>query len=141
MSIRLPYLEDPATLEFEAEVIEKLTLPGGRIGVILDRSYFYPTGGGQEHDTGILGNARVVDVYKDEASAEPRLIHVIDEAIDGELPLGPVTGKIDAERRLRHMQHHTAQHLISQCFIRLFDIESISSNINGYSPSTLDLAT
>ena len=53
---------------------------------------------------------------------------------------GPVSGKIDAERRLRHMQHHTAQHLLSQCFIRLFEIESISSNINGYTPSTLDLA-
>jgi len=60
--------------------------------------------------------------------------------IDGELPLGPVSGKVDAERRLRHMQHHTAQHLLSQCFIRLFEIESISSNINGYTPSTLDLA-
>jgi alanyl-tRNA synthetase len=38
------------------------------------------------------------------------------------------------------MQHHTAQHLLSQCFLRLFEIESISSNINGYTPSTLDLA-
>jgi alanyl-tRNA synthetase len=110
-------------------------LPDGRSGVILDRTYFYPTGGGQEHDTGTLGEARVVEVIKDETQTETVVIHVIV----GDLPEGPISGKIDAERRLRHMQHHTAQHLLSQCFIRLFEIESISSNINGYTPSTLDL--
>jgi len=136
MNSQLLYLDDVTTLEFDAIVREKIVLPDGRTGVILDHTYFYPTGGGQEHDTGTLGEVRVIEVLKDETQSETVVIHVID----GELPAGPVTGKVDAERRLRHMQHHTAQHLLSQCFIRLFEIESISSNINGYSPSTLDLA-
>jgi alanyl-tRNA synthetase len=136
MNSQLLYLDDVNTLNFEAIICKKIVLPDGRAGVILDRTYFYPTGGGQEHDTGTLGDIRVLEVLKDETQPETVVIHVID----GELPAGPVTGKIDAERRLRHMQHHTAQHLLSQCFIRLFEIESISSNINGYTPSTLDLA-
>jgi alanyl-tRNA synthetase len=136
MNSQLLYLDDVNTLVFQATVSKQVILPDGRAGVILDRTYFYPTGGGQEHDTGTLGEAHVLDVIKDETQAGTVVIHVID----GELSGGPVTGTIDAERRLRHMQHHTAQHLLSQCFIRLFDITSISSNINGSTPSTLDLA-
>jgi alanyl-tRNA synthetase len=136
MISQLLYLDDVKTLEFQAEVIQKVLLPDNRKGVILDRTYFYPTGGGQEHDSGTLGDARVVDVFKDDTRSETIVIHVIE----GDVPVGVVTGKIDAERRLRHMQHHTAQHLLSQCFIQLSEIESISSNINGYTPSTLDLA-
>lgn len=135
MNSQLLYLDDVATLEFQAEVAQIVTLPDNRLGVILDRTYFYPTGGGQEHDTGTLGNAHVLEVIKDETRPETAVIHIVE----GDVAIGPVTGKIDAERRLRHMQHHTAQHLLSQCFIHLFEIESISSNINGYTPSTLDL--
>jgi alanyl-tRNA synthetase len=136
MNTQLLYLNDVTVLEFQAHIRQQVTLPDGRAGVILDQTYFYPTGGGQEHDTGTLGEARVTEVLKDESSPEPTVIHILS----GDIPAGLVTGKIDAERRLRHMQHHTAQHLLSQCFLRLFEIESISSNINGYTPSTLDLA-
>lgn len=127
------YYDDSLTFEFDATVVESLTLADGRLGVILDRSYFYPTGGGQEHDTGSLGEARVLDVFKQDEPA--RLVHVVDRP----LPLGPLSAKINAERRLRHMQHHTAQHLLTQCFVHLFGLDTLSANINGYSPSTLDL--
>jgi alanyl-tRNA synthetase len=127
------YLKDSQTLEFETTVIEALLLPDDRSAVILDHSYFYPTGGGQEHDTGFLNQMRVIDVYKDDETA--RILHVIDRP----LPLGPATGKIDAERRQRHMQHHTAQHLLTQCFVHLFALDTLSAHINGYAPSTLDL--
>src|SRR5512143_2691164 len=133
MNPQLLYLEDSTILEFEANVMAHLTLTDGRNGVVLDRTYFYPTGGGQEHDTGWIGSAKVLEVIKDDDHS--RLVHVVE----GQVGLGAVTAHIDAERRLRHMQHHTAQHLLSQCFIHLFEIESISSNINGYTPSTLDL--
>jgi alanyl-tRNA synthetase len=46
---------------------------------------------------------------------------------------------IDSERSLRHMQHHTAQHLLTQCILRQTGFETVSANINGYSPSTLDI--
>ena len=133
MNSQLLYQEDSSTLEFDAQVVELISLPDGRRGVILDRTYFYPTGGGQEHDRGEIGSARVVDVFKDDDGS--RLVHVVEGAV----ALGNVSAHIDAERRLRHMQHHTAQHLLTQCLLRQTGFETVSANINGYSPSTLDL--
>jgi alanyl-tRNA synthetase len=133
MNSQLLYQQDSTILEFDTQVVELIALPDGRTGVILDRTYFYPTGGGQEHDTGELGDARVVDIFTDEENS--RLIHVVE----GELGLGSIKARIDAERRLRHMQHHTAQHLLTQCILRQTGYETVSANINGYSPSTLDL--
>jgi alanyl-tRNA synthetase len=133
MDSQLLYQQDVSILTFDAEVIDQFRLPDGRIGVILNHSYFYPTGGGQEHDTGFIGNVSVLDVFKDDG--HDALVHVVD----GDLPLGPVHARIDAERRLRHMQHHTAQHLLTQCILRQTGFETVSANINGYSPSTLDI--
>ena len=133
MSTQILYMDDPTTLEFEAEVIGLEALPGDRVGALLDRTYFYPTGGGQEHDTGEIAGVRVLDVYK---TGEPaRIVHVLER----EIPTGRVSARIDRERRLRHRQHHTAQHLLTQCFLRLFGLETVSANINGYTPTTLDL--
>ena len=134
MDSQLLYQQDPSIIEFDTAVVETIPLPGMRTGLILDHTYFYPTGGGQEHDTGEIASARVVDVYKDEGQS--RLVHVVE----GQVGLGPVKASIDAERRLRHMQHHTAQHLLTQCILRQTGFETVSANINGYSPSTLDLA-
>jgi alanyl-tRNA synthetase len=133
MDSQLLYQQDPTILEFEATVVEVHSLPGGRQGVILDQTYFYPTGGGQEHDEGRIGSARVVDVFKNEKNA--RLEHVVE----GQVELGKVHAVIDPERRLRHMQHHTAQHLLTQCLVRQTGFETVSANINGYTPSTLDI--
>lgn len=133
MNSQLLYQEDPSILEFDAEVVDRFILPDGRTGVVLDHTYFYPTGGGQEHDTGQIGSARVVDVFKDESNS--RIVHVME----GEVDLGRTTAHIDAERRMRHMQHHTAQHLLTQCILRQTGFETVSANINGYSPSTLDI--
>ena len=66
MTTQLLYLTDPLTLAFETEIQERLELPDGNLGVILAQTYFYPTGGGQEHDTGTLGEACVIDVFKSE---------------------------------------------------------------------------
>jgi len=133
MNSQLLYQEDSNILEFEAEVVERISLPDGRLGIVLDRTYFYPSGGGQEHDTGAIDSARVVDVFKDDDNS--RLIHVVE----GEVHLGSVKVRIDAERRLRHKQHHTAQHLLTQCILRQTGCETVSANINGYTPTTLDI--
>jgi alanyl-tRNA synthetase len=133
MNAQLLYLEDPLKLEFETVVRAVRQLPGGRTGAVLEQTYFYPTGGGQEYDTGTLGEARVLEVFKE--GDPPVLVHVLDRAI----PLGPAVARIDPERRLRHMQHHTAQHLLSQCFVKLFERDTLSAHINGYAPSSLDL--
>lgn len=130
---QLLHFDDPLCLEFDAQVVEILSLSDGRSGVVLDRTYFYPTGGGQEHDTGALGAAQVLDVFKDEKRGVT--VHVVDRSPGS----GKVHAVIDRPRRLRHMQHHTAQHLLSHCCIQLLGLETVSANINGDTPSTLDL--
>ena len=125
------YFDDPLTLEFTAMVSESRPLDDSRFGLVLPRTYFYPTSGGQEHDTGFIGEARVLDVYKDNGD----IVHVADKA----LPPGEYPARIDRARRVRAMQHHTGQHILSASFLEAGDIESVSANINGNSPSTIDL--
>ena len=132
MDALLLYQQEPQRLEFEAVVQQQLRLPDGRLGLILEQSYFYPTGGGQEADRGSIGQAQVVDVFKQDDP--PALVHIVDQPV----PPGKYPAHIDAVRRLRAMQHHTAQHLLSQCFLRLFNLETQSANINVDSPSTVD---
>lgn len=80
--------------------------------VELEPSYFYPTSGGQPHDTGRIGDARVVDVRIEHGTVWHRL--------EGPVPTAGerVDAEVDGERRYRHMQRHTAQHLLSQAFAR-----------------------
>lgn len=96
------YYHDSRLLEFDAIAVEHA---GNAQHIVLDRTAFYPTSGGQPHDTGRLGAARVTDVIDDGR----RIIHVVDAAV----PLGPVHGAVDRVRRCDHMQQHTAQHLLS----------------------------
>ncbi len=134
MNSQFLHRDDARRLDFDATITARVTLPDGRLGVVLERTYFYATGGGQEHDTGKIGDAQVLDVIKDESIN--KVIHILDH----DLPLGNYPAQIDHDRRLRHMQHHTAQHLLTQCFIALFNYETVSANINGSTPSALDLA-
>ncbi|HUI38710.1 MAG TPA: alanine--tRNA ligase [Thermoplasmata archaeon] len=97
------YYLDPYTLDFEAHVA---WTEGTR--VVLDRTYFYPTGGGQITDTGHLGEVPVVEV----ARKGPWVVHQLDRPSAfraGER----VRGRIDAARRTQLMQHHTATHLLN----------------------------
>ncbi len=130
----LLYMQHPEILDFQANLLDIEEQANDLFAVRLDRSYFYPTGGGQEHDTGWINDARVLNVLKDEKQS-PGILHWIDRPL---VP-GPVSARIDADRRFRHMQHHTAQHLLTQCFLQSLGLETTSANINGFSPSTLDL--
>lgn len=96
------YLTDAYLREFDATV---RAVDEGRVA--LDRSAFYPTGGGQPHDTGTLGTARVVDV----TSADGIIWHTVE---GGELPSvgDTVHGEIDWERRHQLMRTHTALHVL-----------------------------
>lgn len=126
------YFDDPLCLEFEAEVVETFSLPEGHTGVILPETYFYPTSGGQDHDTGWIGDERVLDVVKEE---DGRIVHNLNRS----LPAGRYPARIDRPRRLRAMQHHTAQHVLTGSFVAVLGLETLSANINGDSPSTIDL--
>ena len=120
------YYRDANLLEFDANAIEHA---GDARHVVLDRTAFYPTSGGQPHDTGILGGARVIDVIDDEVG----VVHVVDAPIE----LGPVHGRIDAARRRDHMQQHTAQHLVSAVATERFHWETVSVHF-GEEHSTIE---
>ena len=123
------YFDDPMLTEFTAEVIE--TLRDGRgFGVILPETAFYPTSGGQAHDTGAIGNSRVMDVVLNEG----QIIHYLDKEIE----VGAYPAKIDWARRFANMQHHTGQHILSAVFWREMALETLSSHISFETPSTID---
>lgn len=110
------YYQDSRLLEFDALVTGLSELDDGQIAVTLDRTAFYPTGGGQPTDTGTLGGARVIDCIDAE---DEGVLHVIQ----GPAPeVGDtVHGQIDKLRRLDHLQQHTGQHILSAAFVQLFD--------------------
>ena len=118
------YYQDSRLLEFDARVIGLSELEDGQIGVTLDRTAFYPTGGGQPTDTGVLGDARVVDCIDAE---DEGVLHVIQ----GPAPeVGDtVHGRIDWLRRLDHLQQHTGQHILSAAFVELFDAPTLSFRV------------
>lgn len=126
------YWAEPLRLEFEARITQKTSLGPNQFEVILDKSYFYPIGGGQLHDTGTLGEARVVDVFRAE---DGRVVHRVEGDIFGPL----VFARIDGERRLGHMQHHSAQHIVSRVLEQRFGLETLSARISAASPSTVDV--
>ena len=132
MTERLYYSNSSLT-EFEATVVEATTTEDGRHAVLLDRTAFYPTSGGQPFDTGLLGDARVIDVVDREDGA---ILHVVDRP----LSVGAgVRGHVDWVRRFDHMQQHTGQHVLSAAFDRVAGVPTVSFHL-GESSSTIDLA-
>ena len=126
------YYTDPYLAEFDAQVLDSSSDENGRRIVALDRTAFYPSSGGQPHDTGVLGSARVVDVIDRE---DGTIAHVIE----GELEAGSVHGRIDWDRRFEHMQQHTGQHVLSAAFDHLLDARTVSFHLGTVS-ATIDLA-
>ena len=109
------------------------TPAGAHFEVVLAATVFYPTSGGQPHDTGTLGGRRVLDVVDREDTG---VVHVVD----GPLEVGAVVaGAIDWPRRFDHMQQHTGQHVLSAAFDRLFGVRTESFHM-GAAASSIDLA-
>jgi alanyl-tRNA synthetase len=128
------YYTDAGCRRFEATVVacRPRRAGDGTFAVVLDRTAFYPTSGGQPFDTGTLGAARVIDVVDEDAA----IVHVTDAPLcDGTR----VEGAIDWGRRLDHMQQHTGQHVLSAAFDRLFDNRTESVHL-GADGGTIDLA-
>jgi alanyl-tRNA synthetase len=125
------YYTDAKRLAFNATVIEQ-TIDDGVPRVILDETAFYPTTGGQPHDTGTLGGVRVVDVVDADAG---QVVHVLERPLE----VGArVEGVVDAPRRLDHMQQHSGQHVLSAAFVRRFHVRTLSFHL-GSTVSTIDL--
>ena len=117
------YYSDPTLLEFDGTVVSCVR-EGERVLTVLDRSAFYPTSGGQLRDTGTLNGVPVLEVTEGE---DGEVIHISGEEIAG--AGGSVHGVVDQSRRWKNRQMHTAQHILSQCFIALFQLETVSVHL------------
>jgi alanyl-tRNA synthetase len=125
------YYTEPSCRSFEATV-RRVDEREGRSIVVLDRTAFYPTSGGQPFDTGRLGSVEVIETIDDESE----VVHVVSAP----LAAGDrVRGEIDWARRFDHMQQHTGQHVLSAAFDRLFENRTTSFHM-GAETSTIDLA-
>jgi alanyl-tRNA synthetase len=122
-------LDAPDLLTFDATVLSVRAL-GDRRGVVLDRTAFYPEGGGQPADHGELGGVPVVDVQE----VDGEVVHLLG----GPAPTGAVQGRVDGARRRDHLQQHHGQHLLSAAFEALLGARTLSFHL-GAELSTIDL--
>lgn len=131
------YYHDSFLYNFDASVVEAIE-HNGRSAIVLDRTAFYPTSGGQVHDLGTLtvdGNQLAITEVADEEDG--RVLHFTDTM----LPVGAhVHGSVDAARRRDHIQQHSGQHVLSAAFIRLFNMPTVSFHM-GEESCTIDLET
>ncbi len=120
MTERLFY-SDPYATEFDARVLRTEDVDGG-IALILDKTFFYPEGGGQPADSGSIEDAEVVDVQK----RGGEILHVVRE-ISRKIKAGaPVHARVDWRRRHEYMQQHTGQHIISAALLTVGDHNTVS---------------
>ena len=126
------YLSDPYLTQFEA-TIGGTRVHGGRAALLLDRTAFYPEGGGQPADRGTVGGFTVVEVVE----VEGEVLHVLGE---GQAPVAGsrVACAVDWSRRFDHMQQHHGQHLLSAAFLRLQGAGTVSFHL-GAETCTIDL--
>jgi len=135
------YYHDSFLYDFDAEVREVIDNP--RPALVLDRSAFYPTSGGQVFDTGWItadANAkfRVTEVADRE---DGKVVHYVEATRDIK-PGTRIHGQINATRRRDHMQQHSGQHVLSAAFIKLFDLHTVSFHMaDDYCSIDLDTPT
>src|SRR6266849_35030 len=119
------YYHDSFLYNFDAEVRSAVETP--RPALILDRTAFYPTSGGQIHDTGLLispdARVRVSEVADTE---DGHVVHYLEAPLKDVKPGTRIRGEIDPTRRRDHMQQHSAQHVLSAAFVRLFSMPTVS---------------
>src|SRR4051812_39614947 len=124
MTTRL-YYDDSFLYAFDAEIRDITETP--RPAITLDRTAFYPTSGGQIHDTGWISSGsnkyRVTEVAESEGG---RVIHYLEAPVKDLTPGTHIQGEIDSARRRDHMQQHSGQHVLSAAFIRLFNMPTVS---------------
>lgn len=128
------FYTDPYLQSFSAVVLKQSQDENGSWYVVLNQTAFYPTGGGQPYDTGMIGDSKVINV----------------EEIDGEIrhyleaPLSEIEAEkncqINWERRFDHMQQHCGQHILSAAFEQLFDYDTVGFHL-GNDIVTIDLET
>lgn len=123
------YYDSPYIREFEGTVV---SCEKGKKGyeVVLDQTAFYPEGGGQPSDTGVLGGVKVLEVHEKQG--------VVTHYLEAPLTAGEtVTGVIDWELRFIHMQEHSGEHLVSGLIHERFGYDNVGFHM-GAEEVTID---
>ena len=125
------YDQDSRLFSFRARVMA-CEVRGKGFALELDRTAFFPEGGGQSADTGLIEGARVSDVQEKDG----RILHTVDRFFE---PGTEVTGDIDAEQRLRRMQNHSGEHILSGITHRLTGYDNVGFHM-GEDCMTIDFS-
>lgn len=129
METRKLYYEDSHLRSFSAKVLSCEETEKG-YAVILDATAFYPEGGGQAADTGILGRVRVLDTREQ----GEQVVHTCDGPL---IPGETVEGHIDYEARFRRMQQHSGEHIVSGIINRRWGYHNVGFHM-GAESTTID---
>ncbi|MCL2619024.1 MAG: alanyl-tRNA editing protein [Defluviitaleaceae bacterium] len=125
------YYQDAYQSEFSAVVLACEEV-GEHHHVVLDRTCFYPEGGGQPGDTGLINNVRVLD-----CRTTPRgIVHIAEEPIAAGTA---IDGKIDFARRYSFMQNHTGEHILSGIVRKLHGYDNVGFHLGEHN-MTMDFS-
>ena len=123
METKKLYYDDPFLREFTARVLSCEETKGG-FAVVLDRTAFYPEGGGQPADHGTLGGANVLDVHEKGGV----VTHLCDEPLN----VGAeAAGALDWARRFDHMQQHSGEHICSGLICARFGCDNVGFHMGA----------
>ncbi|MBS4201012.1 alanyl-tRNA editing protein [Bacillus sp. FJAT-49732] len=126
------YYKDAYVTSFTSRIVKQSQDSDGNWYVILENTAFYPTGGGQPHDTGTMNGIEVLNV--EEVDGEIR--HTLAEKLNAS---GEIKGVINWGRRFDHMQQHSGQHILTAAFVELFGFHTESFHL-GKELCTIDLS-
>lgn len=124
------FYEDQYIREFTADVTD-IKEKDGDYHVTLDKTAFFPGGGGQFCDLGTIDNIEVIDVYEEDEI----IYHVTKEKL---IKTNGLKCSINWKRRQDGMHQHLAQHVLSGCFFKLFNANTVSFHL-GHDVSTVDI--
>jgi alanyl-tRNA synthetase len=124
------YHENAYIKDFTANITKVTPLPDNRWAILLDRTAFYPTSGGQSFDSGFLDDLPVVDVQED----GEEVVHIVEKRPN----TSQVQGHIHWTRRFDHMQQHSGQHILSGAFYSVLKASTVSFHL-GTESSQIDL--
>ena len=130
------YYNYTSSVPFEAGILEIRPLGNGVIQVILDRTIFYPDGGGQPGDRGTINGVQILDVTEKDGE----ILHLVSAADSGKLKPGSAELILDSRRRLDFTQHHSGQHILSAAILRKLGAPTVSMHL-GDETCTIDVDT